>query len=189
MFKQLPHALRSLLISQSLLYRLLGFIVLGIVSRLIPHPPNFTAMNAIALFGITSLGCFNASLFAVFASMWIGDLILFGLHSTLLFVYFSLGLTVLMGFWLKQNKSLANTLKLSILSSLLFFVITNFGVWLTCSIYPATPSGLMLCYVAALPFLANNLIATILYGQLISFFFFTTEITENTNRSFFYFYR
>ncbi len=148
------------------LHRILGFIFLGMMSRLLPHPPNFTAINAIALFGICSLGNLGISLFTVFSTMLLCDLVI-GFHSSMVFVYLSYGLIVLMGYWLKSKRSLIRSIFLLALSSLLFFIITNFGVWLVGSMYPKTIIGLELCYLAAIPFLSNNLMSTLLYGGML----------------------
>lgn len=147
-------------------HRFMGFIFLGIVSRLLPHPPNFTAFNAMALFSIACFGSLRLSLSIVFSTMFISDLI-FGFHSSMVFVYSSLALIVLMGYFLNTKKSFIRTSFLLTLSSFLFFVVTNFGVWLAGSIYPSTALGLVLCYVAALPFFLNNLLGTLLYGGIL----------------------
>lgn len=169
MFKQiqlkLVHAILSS-IGRACAYRMLGFIILGLMSRLLPHPPSFTAINAVALFGICSLGNLGRSLFAVGTTMLLSDLV-FGFHSSMLFVYLSLALIVLMGYGLKSKRSLTRTTFLLTFSSLLFFLITNFGVWLVGSMYPKTIIGLELCYLAAIPFLANNVISTVLYGGIL----------------------
>lgn len=147
-------------------FRILAFILLGLFSRFVPHPPNFTAFNTIALFSTCSLGSVSAASFTVFASLFLSD-IAFGLHSSMIFIYLSFGLIVLMGLKLKSKRSMAKTTILMILSSLLFFIISNFGVWLEGSIYPKTISGLAACYIAAIPFLANNLLGTFFYGAII----------------------
>jgi hypothetical protein len=147
-------------------HRMLGLIFLGMMSRLLPHPPNFTAMNAIALFGISYLGNLGNSLFTVFVTMLL-SVLAFGFDSSMGFVYLSFGLIVLMGYGLKSKRSLIRATFLLPLSSLLFFIITNFGVWLLGSMYPKTVIGLELCYLAGIPFLANNLIGTLLYGGLL----------------------
>ncbi len=149
------------------MYKVLGLICLGIMSRLLPHPPNCTAINAIALFGICSLGSFWISLFSVFSAMLLSDLLVFGFHSSMVFVYLSLGLIVLMGYGLKPKRSLIRTTFLLALSSLLFFITSNFGIWLVSSMYPKSITGLELCYVAAIPFLANNLMGTLLFGGML----------------------
>ena len=100
--------------------------------------------------------------------MLLSDLV-FGFHSSIIFVYLSVGLIALMGYWLNSKRSLVRTTFLLMASSLLFFIITNFGVWVvsSCSFYPKTISGLMLCYLDAIPFLANDVMGTLAYGTLL----------------------
>lgn len=159
------------------LHSILGLIVLGTVSRLLPHPPNFTAMNAIALFSVCSFGNLGLSLFAVLTTMLFSDFI-FGLHSSIAFVYLSFGLMILMGNSLKSKRSILKTTVLLVLSSLLFFIITNFGVWLMDAIYPKTLTGLGLCYLAGIPFLVNNLMGTLVYGGILFGWFAVAERKE-----------
>jgi hypothetical protein len=92
--------------------------------------------------------------------MFITDLI-FGIHSQILSVYVSLGLTLCLNlFGINRLISLP-------LSALIFFFTVNFGVWLIDGLYPPTVFGLGLCYVAALPFLMNQMISTCLYGFVL----------------------
>lgn len=150
----------------ALMYKILGLIFLGVMSRLIPHAPNFTAINAIALFGFYSLGSLRMSLITVFSVMLLSDLF-FGFYSSIIFTYLSFGLIVFMGYGLPPKISLRRTTFLLVISSLLFFIITNFGIWLVDSMYPKTIEGLGLCYLAAIPFLANNLLGTLFYGGIL----------------------
>lgn len=152
--------------SRSRLFAILGLIVMGVLSRLIPHPPNFTAINTIALFGALHLGNIGFSFVAVFLSLFLSDLV-FGFHSTLFVVYLSFGLITLLGFQLK-NKMFGYRLPLyCVAGSLLFFVLVNFGVWLSTDFYPKTIEGLELCYVAAIPFLMNQIIGDLSYAALL----------------------
>ena len=147
-------------------FTILGFILFGILSRFLPYPPNFTAINSIALFSAFSFANLRLSLCTVFITMFCSDLIL-GLHSTMLFVYVSFGLIIWMGHWCKINFS-THFIPLCVLaSSLLFFIITNFGVWLTSSFYPKTFAGLKVCYLAAIPFLSNQILGDLMYSALI----------------------
>lgn len=136
---------------------ILGLVLVAFITRFIPHPPNFTAINAIALFAACTLRNHNLSLFIVFSAMFLSDLIL-GLHSQMFFVYASLGLTTLLG---RTNLPLLGKLPAS---SLLFFVVVNFGVWLGDGLYPQTAAGLALCYVAAIPFYVNQLLGDLFFS-------------------------
>lgn len=155
-------------------FAILGFIFLGIMSRFLPHPPNFTALNAVALFGVCSLGGLSVSLATVLSVMLASDLVL-GFHSSLPSVYLSLGLVVLMGHWFDPRRSLGRILCFLVASSLLFFMVTNFATWLTTPLYSKTCLGLGFCYLAAIPFLANQVLGDLLFGFLLFQAFAFTE--------------
>jgi hypothetical protein len=150
--------------NHSRFFAILGFILIGALSRFLPHPPNFTAINTIALFGACYLGSLSLTFFTVFSVMLFSDLIL-GFHSSMLFVYLSFGSVILMGHWLKNSKIQIPLLLL--LSSLLFFVVSNFGEWFSGTLYPKTIAGLELCYLAAIPFIANQVLGDLFYGLIL----------------------
>lgn len=149
------------------LISILGFIALGLTTRLLPHIPNFTAINAIALMGISVLGSSWAS-FAVLSFVMLCSDVFFGFHHSMPFVYLSYGLTVILGSYIKAHKSNAG---LILLSSFIFFAITNFGVWWNGCLYSKDISGFALCYVAALPFLLNQVLADLIFGLSIQCIF------------------
>ncbi len=156
----------------SRLLTILGFIAIGVVSRLLPHPPNFTALNALALFGAFYLGNSWLSLATLLSTLFLSDMI-FGMHSTLPFVYLSFGLTLLIGEKLKRGLYPQPLVCVGV--SLLFFFVTNFGVWVTGALYPKTATGLGLCYLAALPFLSNQIVGDLAYGALLFSFIYVLE--------------
>ena len=123
-------------------------IFIATVSRLIPHPPNFTPVTAIALFSITKLdNKFLASLTPLIC-LYISDLFL-GFYTINIFVYMSFALISLLGYYIgKINLSSV------ILSSLIFFLISNFGVWILG--YPKTIDGFLTCYYVATIFWIYN---------------------------------
>lgn len=138
----------------------IGLILLGAIARLLPHAPNFTPTGSIAFFGGSKLSKPLAYLIPL-AILAASDLII-GWHTTMLYVYGSFLVTVALGQWLRG--STAKTFAGLALSSVIFFFITNFGVWLGSGMYPQNASGLAACYIAALPFLANDFAATLIYG-------------------------
>ncbi len=142
------------------------FIIIGIavVLRLIPHPANVAPIAAMALFGGAYLDKRYAILVPLVA-MVISDIFL-GFHDTILFVYGSFLITGFIGVWLKKHKSITNILFASLVSSLLFFLITNFGVWLVGNIYPKTITGLLECFLAAIPFFKNTILGDFIYTSL-----------------------
>ncbi len=139
-------------------------IIIGIavVLRLLPHPPNFAPIGAMALFGGAYLNK-KYALIVPLVAMFFSDFFL-GFHSTIPFVYGSFLLTGLIGLWLRHHRTIQNIIGASCISSLLFFIITNFGVWLVGNMYPKTISGLLECYIAAIPFFRNTIIGDLFYA-------------------------
>lgn len=137
--------------------------VIGVVARLIPHLPNMTPIGATALFGGAQLKK-PWSYTLPLLTMFISDIFL-GFHNTMLYVYGSFALTVFIGeMFLKKNPTVAKAALLGVVSSLVFFLITNFGVWEVGGLYPKTMSGLVESYVMGLPFLRNMMIGDVLYS-------------------------
>lgn len=141
---------------------LLGIILLlvGIILRFLPHVPNVAPVVAIALFGGVYLNK-RYAIFMPFILMVISDLFL-GMHNVIAFTWGSVLLISLLGIWLKKHKNVFTVAGLSGLSSIIFFVITNFGVWLM-GWYPHNLNGLINCYVMAIPFLRYSLLGDLIY--------------------------
>ena len=131
-------------------------------TRLIPHPPNFTAVGAMALFG----GAYFTNKKLAFAvpliAMVLTDLIL-GYHSTIIAVYLAFALTVVIGMTIKKKKVL-NIITAAISAAVLFFLITNFAFWTTGVLYPITFTGLIECFTAAIPFFGYDLLGNLIYA-------------------------
>jgi len=146
---------------------LLSAIVAAAALRLVPHPPNFSPIDAMALFSGAYLGrrllAFAAPLGALLAS----DLVMGGFYHGMATVYFSVALIVLIGMTGLRAISLPRVGALAVLSSVLFFVITNFGMWLFSGFYPRTLDGLETCFVAAIPFFQNTLAGDLFYAALL----------------------
>lgn len=136
-------------------------IVFAVIFRLLPHPPNFAPISAMALFGGVYLNKRYALLIPLVA-LFISDLFL-GLHKTMPFVYGSFFLTGAIGLWLRNNKNMKFILTGTLLSSVLFFVITNFGVWLVGGIYPKNATGLLECFTLAIPFFRNTILGDLFF--------------------------
>lgn len=126
--------------------------------RILPHPMNVTPLAAMALAGGVYLDRRFALLVPILA-MIISDAII-GFHTTIPFVYGAFILIGIIGLWLRSHKSFGYIFGGTIASSALFFVVTNFGVWLTGGgwYYPRSLAGLIECYVMAIPFLRNTLL-------------------------------
>ncbi len=143
----------------------IGVFFVLLASRFIPHPPNFTSLIALSFYVPALLGI--RFLPIVIISFMVTD-IFFGFHNFLIFTWGSVFLIGLISLYFKQ-KPYYRILG-SISGATLFFILTNFGVWIDGS-YGYTINGLLTCYVLALPFFTNSLISTILYSLLIETLF------------------
>ena len=138
----------------------------AVFSRLIPHPANFTPLLAIALYSGFSFK--NKFLFIVpLSAMLISDFLL-GYYSSIIWVYLSLLIIFNIGYILSNRYSFNNLITLSFVSSVSFFIISNFGVWLG-GWYGYSFSGFIACYMAAIPFFHNTLFSTIIYASIFHF--------------------
>jgi hypothetical protein len=138
-------------------------LALGVLTRFTDHAPNFTPTIALALFG----GVYLPRKFALIVPvlfMFISDIFL-GLHATMPYTLGSVFVISLMGIWARERKTVPVLLASGVASSVLFFVVTNFGAWP--ALYPLTWQGFVECYVAAIPFFRNTFVSTIVYGVVI----------------------
>ena len=130
--------------------------------RLIPHPPNFAPIAAIALFGGAYYSKKSFAYLIPISAMFVTDLIL-GFHSTMWAVYLSFVFIVAIGMIMIKKKSVKNVVLASIISSVLFFILTNIAVWLSGIMYPLNIAGLGACFTAAIPFFQNTLIGDLVF--------------------------
>jgi hypothetical protein len=160
-------------------------IFLGIFYRLIPHVPNFSPLYSISVFSsilpIELDNKFNKllkyiSFLIPLIILFITDLIL-GFYKGMIFNYLAfLSYSIFSYFTFNRYSKLSKTilgLVLSVGSSIYFFIISNFGVWLLTSMYSKDLAGFILCYINALPFLKNSIISSIIFSILI---FYTYEL-------------
>lgn len=132
-------------------------------ARLIPHPPNVTPVIAMALVGGAYLGR-KTGFIVPLAALLLSDMIL-GFHGLMIYVYGSVILTVLIGMLVRRRKNPLTLVAGSLVSSALFFLITNTGVWLQGGgrVYPMTFEGLLLSYTLAIPFFRNSVFGDLLF--------------------------
>ena len=143
----------------------LGILLALSISRFIPHPPNFTSLIALSFYVPALLGL--KFLPFVLLSFIFTDIII-GFHNTLLFTW---GSILLIGFISKYfMETIKKRITGAIISALLFFMITNFGVW-TSGFYGYSIQGFIECYILAIPFFTNTLISTIIFSILIELFY------------------
>jgi|LFIK01.1.fsa_nt_gi hypothetical protein len=152
-----------------------GFILLAVLSRILPHPYNFTPLGAIALFGAAYFTNKTWAILIPLGAMWLSDLFLNNVlfssfyegftlfHSNMIWVYGSLVLIALLGMKVLKKVTLPRVLGSAVGASVLFFLVSNLGVWLTTPMYPLTPEGLIACYTAAIPFFHHTLAGDLIY--------------------------
>ena len=139
----------------------LGIFLALAASRFFPHPPNFTSLLALSFYVPAILGI--RFIPALVFSFFVTDLII-GFHGTTLFTW---GSVILIGFISKFFISNITTrISGALAGALLFFIITNFGVWSIGS-YGYTIDGLVLCYTLAIPFFAYSMISTFIFSAII----------------------
>ncbi len=138
------------------------FCLIIAISRLIPHPPNFTPIIAGAIFMPFMV---NRSLGIILpiSIMFVSDLII-GLHSLIIWTYGALALITLLSYQLIEKKFIS-LFRISLACPVIFYLLTNFGVWLNSTMYTSDLSGLIAAYIMGLPFLANSLVSTILFSS------------------------
>lgn len=171
----MPTKSPSLLASGPLL--LIGIIALAALSRLLPHPPNFSPVEAVALFGGAYFASRASAIWIPLAAMFISDLALgllnggvyseYFLSAGFLLVYACIALSAVLGFGLRGRVTALRVMGYSLLGSLLFFLATNFGTWLGSGMYPQTAAGLVAAYVAGIPFFQNTVAGTLFYSALM----------------------
>lgn len=158
---------------------ILSILILAAVSsRLLPHPPNFTAIAAVALFAGAHFRSRILAFLVPFIAMFISDLII-GFHNTLIPVYAAFALTVGIGIYISEKKNPHHIALGALTSSVLFFLITNFAVWLAGGMYPMNFPGLMMCYAAAIPFFQNTLAGDLFFTGLLfgSYYLFVNKLS------------
>jgi hypothetical protein len=148
-----------------------ALVVLSIASRFIADV-NFTPIMAVALFSGAMFSNRKLALLVPFLALFISDLFI-GLHSTMIAVYVSFAAIVFLGMKMKAV-SFKNVLGNSILGAVIFFFVTNFGVWLA-GWYGHTLAGLATCFELAIPFFRNTLASSVLYSGLLFGGFYLAE--------------
>ena len=140
---------------------LISFIIVAVLVRLFPHPPNVAPITAVALFAGTHFSRKHWAILMPILAMSVTDVFLgFSMITPIVYLAF-VGVTAL-GFVLKKMN-----IGTVLLSSLLFFVVTNLGVWFL--YYPLTPEGLMICFTLALPFFGYAVVGDLFFSAALLF--------------------
>ncbi|HEV8693857.1 MAG TPA: DUF6580 family putative transport protein [Lysobacter sp.] len=156
-----------------------AMILVAALTRVVPHPWNFSPVEAIALFGGAYFASRSLAVVVPLLAMLLSDVVLAavngGLYATwfgnagIWLVYLCIALSTVLGFGLRGKVNGARVLGYSLAGSVLFFVVTNFGAWLfqVTPIYPMSAAGLTAAYIAGIPFFQWTLLGTLFYAALL----------------------
>ena len=157
-----------------------SLILLLAFSRLLPHPPNFTPIVAVAIMSGYFFKNIKLSFVVLLIAMLLVDVFL-GFYKHMLFVYLSLFLIAFVFFKISDKINFKNLFFFGFLGSLIFYLVSNFGVWASGVISPITNlpyeknlNGLISCYILAIPFFKNTVLSTVIfsYGAFLTNHFF-----------------
>lgn len=143
----------------------ISLIILAVLSRFLPVPPNFSPIISLALFSGTYITNKKLAYIIPLTAMLISDTFL-GFHYDMIAVYGSLALIIFLGSLFKKV-SVKNVVLGSLSGAILFFIITNFSVWITSGMYPHNFYGLVLCYEMAIPFFRNTTASAFIYSAIM----------------------
>ena len=156
---------------------LAALIFIAALTRVIPHPPNFSPIEAVALFGGAYFAKRHWALLVPLLAMFASDLVLGVINGGIYWEYFASAgyllvyacilLSTLLGFGLRGKVSAGRVLAYSLAGSMLFFLVTNFGVWASGTMYPKNMGGLVAAYVAGVPFFQWTVLGTLFYSALL----------------------
>ncbi len=156
---------------------LAGLILLAALSRVLPHPPNFSPVAAVALFAGAYFAARKWAFIVPLAALALSDVVLASMHGGLYaswfggtgiwLVYGCIALTTAMGLGLRGRVNGARVLGYSLAGSVLFFLVTNFGAWIGSPMYPQTAGGLAAAYIAGVPFFQWTVLSTLFYSALL----------------------
>ncbi len=145
---------------------LISAILAAAALRLVPHPPNFSPIDAMAVFSGAYLGRRWLAFVAPLAALLLSDVVL-GFYHGMATVYATVALVVMIGWWVSSRRTALRIGAGSVVGSVVFFMITNFGMWLFSGFYPVTYAGLVACYTAAIPFFQNTIAGDLFYAVLL----------------------
>jgi hypothetical protein len=153
---------------ETLLYRTLLALVLILLAaavRIAPHPWNFTPVGAMALFSGAALKDRRLAFLFPLLALFAGDLFI-GLYKIIPIIYASFLISVAIGLWLRDRRTVARISLATLLGAIQFFLVSNLAVWQFMNTYPHNSSGLLACYIAGVPFFWNTLAGDAVYAAL-----------------------
>ena len=155
-------------------------ILMAAFTRIMPHPPNFSPMAAIGLFGAAHFAKKWQAFFIPLIGIWLSDLVINNFiyrsldanivwfYNGFYWQYISYVLIIFTGLFIfNKGVSLSKTFGSIVGSSGIFFLVSNFGVWAGGGMYPKNLAGLINCYIAGIPFMNNTIISDFLFTTVL----------------------
>ena len=137
-----------------------------VISRMISDIPNFTATIALIMFTSYLIRDKFLSVLVILVSQIISDLYIV-IYSSMFFVYGAYVFIALLSPIIMNKLSFKSVLISSLVTPTIFYIVSNFGVWITGSTYPLSLDGLIMCYVAGIPFFDETLLSTVVFSVTI----------------------
>ncbi|TGM26175.1 hypothetical protein EHQ82_04560 [Leptospira selangorensis] len=139
-------------------------VIATVISRILPHPPNFTPILAVSLFSGAYLTDRKLAIVVPILAMLVSDFYL-GFHDLMPVVYGFMVLSVIFG--KRIGTSVSKSFGYTVVGSILFFIITNLAVWVTSGMYSLDLVGLRQCFVMAIPFFQNSILGDLVYSGIL----------------------
>lgn len=155
--------------NENLLYRtLLAVVMIAFCAalRVAPHPWNFTPVGAMAIFSGAIIRDRRLAFFVPILTLFLGDIFI-GFHKLMPLVYASFLVSVAIGVWLRDRRTVGRITAATLAGAIQFFLVTNLAVWAFGLSYPRNTAGLLACYVAGIPFFWNTLAGDAVYALLL----------------------
>ncbi|WP_428235124.1 DUF6580 family putative transport protein [Gracilimonas sp.] len=156
-----------------------GFIIIAALSRIIPHPYNFAPIGAMSIFGAAYFTDKKFSFLVPLFAMFISDLLVNNLLYANFYggftlftpgfywMYGAIALIVVAGIFILKKVNTTTVIAGSLSASVIFFLVTNFGVWLSNPMYPQGIEGLLMSYTAGIPFFHYTVIGDLFYSGVM----------------------
>ena len=163
----------------------IGLILILAFARLIPHPPNFTPIIAVAIVSGYFFKNINLSLLTLLVAMLISDLFI-GFYENVIFVYASLLLITFVFHKISNKINFKNLFIYGFAGSFIFFVVSNFGVWALGNPgvldipYERNLNGLIECYILAIPFFGNTFLSTVIFAYPVIFIYKSLTVRSSS---------
>ncbi len=141
-------------------------ILAAAVSRLLPHPENMTPIAAIALFGGAKFERPSLAFIVPALALLASDAFI-GFYAGMWVVYAAFAVITCIGFALRHGESAGNVVLASIVSSVIFFLITNCSFLVAHTPYPSGVQGLVMSYQAGIPYFRNTLFGDLFYNIVL----------------------